>query len=332
MATLAPPGRMIRKLEKKIGLRAGQAVFVYGILILTMAFMACFTFFPMAWGAVISLFRYSPAAVGEGFLGLGGNNPFVGVRHYTTMLSDAPEGIEFRQQFVTSLIFAFLVLPLNLSITLPLAVLVESVAGRLKTLFRAIYFMPALTSTVAVAFMWQFIYHPQQGVLNTLIKLVGLTPPRSWLNDPAASVAGIPLALISVVIAYVWQDFGYNLIIFVAGLQGIPDELREVARIDGANAWNEFWRVTLPLLRPTMLFVCVMTLLTTLQAFAIFNVMMPDRGPTVHQTTPMVVAVYNNAFRYQFMGWGAAISMVLFLLTLGLTIVQMRVLRTEWEY
>ena len=331
------PGRqagvpVLRRLERKIGLRAGQAVFVYGTLLLTLAFMACFTFFPMAWGAVISFFRYSAVRTGEHFLGLGGNNPFIGLGQYATMVSDEPDGIHFRQQLLTSILFAFLALPLNLAITLPLAVLVESVAGRLKTLFRAIYFMPTLTSTVAVAFMWQFIYHPQQGALNVLVKAIGLTPPRSWLSDPAAIVMGVPLALLCIMIAHVWQEFGYNLIIFIAGLQGIPDELRQAARIDGANAWHEFWRITLPLLRPTMLFVCVMTLLSALQAFAIFNVMLPDRGPTVDQTTPLVLAIYNNAFRYQVLGWGAAMSMVLFFLTLSLTIGQMRLLRTEWEY
>jgi multiple sugar transport system permease protein len=190
--------------------------------------------------------------------------------------------------------------------------------------------LPTISSAVAVAIMWNFIYHPQQGLLNAILKLVGITPPKAWLTDPNAYFLGIPLAMIAVIIAYIWQDFGYNLVIFIAALQGIPGEIRDAARVDGANAWHEFWQITLPLLKPTLLFVCVLTMLSSFQVFVIFQVM-TNGGPS-NQTTPLVMSIYLNAFKYQNMGWAAAISMVLFVIIMAVTAIQYRLLRTDWEY
>jgi multiple sugar transport system permease protein len=163
-----------------------------------------------------------------------------------------------------------------------------------------------------------------------LIKSIGLTPPLAWLTDPNAFVLGVPLAMLAVIIAYLWQDFGYNLVIFIAALQGIPGEIRDAARVDGANTWQEFWQITLPLLQPTTLLICVMTMLSSFQVFVIFQVM-TNGGPS-NQTTPLVMSIYLNAFKYQNMGWAAAISFVLFLIILAVTAIQFRVLRTDWEY
>jgi ABC-type sugar transport system permease subunit len=261
---------------------------------------------------------------------LGGANPFIGLDNFRAMFDNSQPARVFRLAVVNTFVFAFLVLPLNLVITLPLATLVESVHEQLKGLFRAIYFLPTVSSSVAVAVMWGYIYHPQQGLLNTLIKMIGLTPPKAWLTNPNAYFLGVPLAMFAVIIAYLWQDFGYNLVIFIAALQNIPHEIRDAARVDGANAWQEFWRITLPLVQPTMLFVCVLTMLSSFQVFVIFQVM-TNGGPR-NQTTPLVMSIYENAFRYQNMGWAAAISMVLLLIIGVITVIQFRVLRTNWEY
>jgi ABC-type sugar transport system permease subunit len=295
-----------------------------------MVYMIAFALFPMVWALTLGFFDYSPARAGSGPLGLGGANPFVGLDNYRAMFSASQPARVFRQAFVNTFLFALLVLPLNLAITLPLALLIERVNPRFKSLFRAIYFLPAISSSVAVALIWSRIYTPQWGMLNALIKAVGLTPPRSWLSDPQAAVLGVPLAMVAVIIAYLWQDFGYNLVIFVAALQGIPQTLRDAARVDGASAWQEFWHVTLPLLKPTLLFVCVLTMLSSLQTFVIFKEL-TDGGPR-DQTTTLVMSIYVNAFRYQNMGWAAAISLVLFLIILTLTLFQFRFLRTDWEY
>ncbi len=330
MANLALTLRGNRNGKRASGLRSGQLGFISGALTPLMLYMIFFSLLPMVWALILGFFNYSPIRAGSGFLGLGGENPFIGLENFKDMFAETQPARVFRLAVGNTFMFALLVLPINLAITLPLAVLVESVHEKLKGLFRAIYFLPTISSAVAVAIMWGFIYHPQQGLLNSIIKLVGLTPPKAWLSDPTAVYLGIPLAMIAVIIAYIWQDFGYNLVIFIAALQGIPHEIRDAARVDGANAWHEFWQITLPLLKPTLLFVCVLTMLSSFQVFVIFQVM-TNGGPS-NQTTPLVMSIYLNAFKYQNMGWAAAISLVLFAIIMTVTALQFRLLRTDWEY
>jgi ABC-type sugar transport system permease subunit len=329
MANLAIP---LKKTSSKNGqgMRAGQTGFVAETMTPLMLYMMFFALLPMIWAFVLGFFDYSPTRAGGGFLGLGGANPFIGLENYKAMFANTQPARVFRMAVGNTFLFAFLVLPLNLIITLPLAIMVESAHKRVKGFFRAVFFLPTISSAVAVAIMWNFIYNPQQGLLNSLIKSIGLTPPRAWLTDPNAFVLGVPLAMLAVIIAYLWQDFGYNLVIFIAALQGIPGEIRDAARVDGANTWQEFWQITLPLLQPTTLLICVMTMLSSFQVFVIFQVM-TNGGPS-NQTTPLVMSIYLNAFKYQNMGWAAAISFVLFLIILAVTAIQFRVLRTDWEY
>ncbi len=316
--------------RRRSGREGGKNAFVFGSLTPIMLYMMFFSLLPIAWAVILVFFDYSPVRSGSGFLGLGGLNPFIGLGNFKAMFDASQPARAFRAAVGNTFIFALLVLPLNLAITLPLAVLVESINDRLKGFFRAIYFLPTISSAVAVALIWGYIYQPQNGMLNQVIKLFGLTPPRAWLSDPNAMVLGIPLAMIAVIIAYIWQDFGYNLVIFMAALQGIPESIKDAARVDGANAWHEFWKITVPLLKPTLLFVCVLTMLSSLQVFVIFQVM--TRGGPRNETTTLVLTIYDNAFRYQSMGWAAAISMVLFLIIVVITALQFRFLRTDWEY
>jgi multiple sugar transport system permease protein len=311
-------------------MRSSERRFVAAVLIPVIIYMVVFSLFPMIWVVVLSVFDFSPARAGSGPLGLGGRNPFIGLGNFQAMFADTQTAQLFRTSVANTLLFASLVLILNLVITLPLAVLVESAAERLKGVFRFVYFLPTVSAAVAVAIMWGYVFHPQQGLLNTVIRAVGLTPPRSWLTDPQAFFLGVPLAMIAVIIAYVWQDFGYNLVIFIAALQGIPREIKDVARIDGANPWEEFWHVTLALLRPTLLLVCTLTMISSFQVFVIFYVM--TVGGPQDQTRSLTMNIYENAFRYQNMGWAASMSLVLFAMILVVTLVQFRLLRTDWEY
>ena len=311
-------------------LSRGKARFVGGALSPLMLYMIFWTLFPMVWALILAFFKYAPSRSGGPLLGLGGDNPFIGLGHFQEMLADTLEAQKFRQSFKVSITFAFMVMPLNLLITMPLAVAVESAATRVKTLFRFAYFLPALTSSAGVAMVWGYLYHPQRGLLNMILKTVGI-PQQIWLSNPTAIYLGIPLALWAITITYLWQDFGYNLIIFIAALQGIPKEMKEAAIVDGANPWRIFWNITLPLLKPTLLFVCVMTMLSSFQVFDIIQIMTTDGRPQ-DQTRVMVLDIYLNAFRYHGMGWAAAESVILFLIVLTITIVQMRLLRTDWEY
>lgn len=330
MTRAAIAGRTEGPRKERTGLRPGQRAFVWGSLIPIFLYLSVFALFPMIWVVVLSFFNYSPVRVGDGPLGLGGRNPFIGLGNFIAMFGATQAAQLFRIAVKNTLMFAVLVLIVNLAITLPLAVLVESVHERIKGFFRAIYFLPTVSSAVAVAIMWGYVFHPQQGLINNFIKLIGLAPPRSWLTDPGAIYFGVPLAMIAVIIAYVWMDFGYNLVIFIAALQGIPREIRDAAHIDGATGWEEFRRVTVPLLRPTLLLVCTLTMISSFQVFVIFQVM--TGGGPQNQTRSLTMEIYENAFRYQAMGWAASMSLILFVMVLIVTLVQFRVLRTDWEY
>jgi ABC-type sugar transport system permease subunit len=286
--------------------------------------------FVLGWAFALIFFDYSPGRLGGSILGLGGSNPFVGLGHFIEMIKGTSvQANLFRISLRNTLIFAVAVLPLNLAITLPLAWLLESIGTRFKALYRTIYFLPVLTSSVGVALIWLTMYDPQAGWINAIIRAFGGTPV-AWLSDPRAGFANVSVAMWAVILAYLWQDYGYNMVIFIAALQGIPQELREAALIDGANPWRAFLKISLPLIRPTMLFVCVMTMLSSFQIFDIIQVM--TNGDPNNQTQVLMLDIYKSAFRYQNMGWAAAESFVLFLIVMGVTIIQMRLLRTEWEY
>lgn len=316
------------------GREASKKKFLAGTVSPLVLYMAFWTMFPLLWGLALAFFNYSPRRAG-GFLGFGLDNPFIGLEHFRNMLqfgSDVPlEVNQFHTGVKVTLIFAALDVPLNLMITLPLAFMIESVHDRLKGFYRTLFFLPVLAPSVGVAIMWDFIFHPQRGLLNAIIglfsgKLVGI----NWTGDPNLSFLGIPVAIFAILIAYLWQDMGYNLVIFIAALQGIPEVLKDAARIDGANAWRMFRHIIVPLLMPTILLTAVLTMISAFQVFDIIQVM-TDGGPK-NQTQVLLLNIYNYAFRYQKMGWAAAVSIVMFLMVLSISIVQTRLLRTDWEY
>jgi multiple sugar transport system permease protein len=315
--------------KPKGGLAIAKSRFVLGITVPLIVYESL-GLFVIGWAFVLMFYNYSSGRLGGPILGLGGTNPFVGLNNFIEMaVGKSVEANLFRVSLRNTLIFAFAVLPLNLIITLPLAYLLESIGERFKTLYRTIYFLPVLTSSVGVALIWMSMYDPQAGWINAIIRFFG-GKPVSWLSDPRAGFAGVSVAMWAVIIAYLWQDYGYNMVIFIAALQGVPQELKDTAMIDGANRWQTFMKVTIPLIRPTMLFVCVMTMLSSFQVFDIIQVM--TNGAPGNQTQVLMLDIYKNAFRYQRLGWAAAESFILFVLVMGVTIIQMRVLRTEWEY
>lgn len=309
--------------------------FVFGTVSPLILYMAFWTLLPLLWGFVLAFFEFNARQAGGPFLGLGGDNPFVGLQHFRDMLNFSPDAPLAVRQFhigvKITLLFAFLDVPLNLAITLPLAVMIESVHARLKPVFRTIFFLPVLAPSVGVAIMWGYIYHPQRGLLNAILglftgKLVGI----NWVGDPHLVIGGVPIALFAIVIAYLWQDMGYNLVIFIAALQGIPKSLKDAARIDGASAWQMFSRIIVPLLMPTIMLTAILTMISAFQVFDIIQVM-TDGGPN-NQTQVLLLNIYSYAFRYQRMGWAAAVSLFLFLLVLAISLIQSRMLRAEWEY
>jgi multiple sugar transport system permease protein len=328
---LAATGNVVLHRQRKSagGLAIARRRFVTGVIVPLLLYESL-GIFVLGWAFVMMFFDYSPGRVGGPFLGLGGSNPFIGLNNFIEMVKGTSvEANLFRVSLQNTLIFALAIMPLNLAVTLPLAWLLESIGNRFRTLYRTIYFLPVLTSSVGVALIWMSMYDPQAGWINAIIRSFG-GKPVAWLADPHAGFLDISIAMWAVILAYLWQDYGYNMVIFIAALQGIPQELKDAAMIDGASPWQTFSMITIQLIRPTLLFVCVMTMLSSFQVFDIIQVM--TNGNPGNKTQVLMLDIYKNAFRYQNMGWAAAESFVLFLIVMGVTIFQMRVLRTDWEY
>lgn len=306
--------------------------FVAGTVTPMVFYLATMSVLPLLWAFLLAFFDYSPRRIGGPILGLGADNPFVGLEYFGQMLSGAGRDARiFQNSLSNTLLFTALVLPLNMLITIPLAVMIESTSSFFRSLFRTIYFLPVVTSSVGVAVMWGYIFNAQYGLLNNGLRTIGVTPV-AWLQDPSANLFGVPSALLAVVVAYLWQDFGYNLVIFIAALQGIPDSLKDAAKVDGAGPLRVFFHVTLPLLRPTILVTSVLTVISSFQVFDIIQVMTQGGPGRIGQTRVLVLDIYENAFRFERMGWAAAIAVVMFLFVALLTLIQTRVLRTNWEY
>jgi len=207
---------------------------------------------------------------------------------------------------------------LSAAVSLAAAMAVNSKLTRFKPFFRSAFFAPWVTTLVAVALVWRYIYHPQYGLLNALLGLVGIGP-IDWLGNPHT-------AMPSIIILSVWKNFGYNMLVFLAGLQSIPEELYEAASLDGAGGWHRFRHITLPMLGPTFVFVGVVTMIASFQIFSEPYVM--TQGGPLKSTTTLVLLMYEQGFRWWRLGLSASIAVVLFLLTLAGTLL-LRLRRSE---
>ncbi len=236
-----------------------------------------------------------------------------GLANYTTLLSSPL----FWQALRNTAEFALIGGPVSIMVSLAAALLVNAKATRFKPFFRSVLFMPFVTTLVAVAIVWRYLYHPQYGLLNWMLGLVGLAP-IDWLGNPTFAMPAIMLVAI-------WKGFGYNMLVFIAGLQNIPEDLYEAARLDEASAWQQFRHVTLPMLRPTLFFVTVITMVGFFQLFAEPYVM--TQGGPLRSTTSLVLLMYEEGFRWWRMGYAAAVAVVLFLVILAFTLVQRRLQR-----
>ncbi len=209
--------------------------------------------------------------------------------------------------------------PLSVFVSLAAALLVSSRLARFQGFFRSVFFVPVVTTLVAVSIVWRYLYHPQYGLIDGLLRAIGIAP-IDWLGDPQ-------WAMPAIIVLAVWKNFGYNMLIFVAGLQSIPDDLYEAARLDGASAWQQFLHITVPGLGPTFLFVGVMTMLGHFQLFSEPYVM--TQGGPLKSTLSVVLLMYEEGFRWWRMGLAAAIAFVLFVIMLIGTMIQLRLQRTR---
>jgi multiple sugar transport system permease protein len=234
---------------------------------------------------------------------------FVGLENFKEIFSSN----DFWSAFGHTLYFIAGYLPAVIAISLGVAVLLNQ---RLRGLaiYRAAFFVPVVSAWVAVALLWKWILNPRFGLLNYALALIGIEGP-AWLYDPAS-------AMPAVILTSVWKDTGFLTVMFLAGLQGIPNIYYEAASIDGANAWHRFWRVTLPLLSPTVFFAMVISLINSFQVFDQIWIM--TSGGPAGATTVLVERIVKNAFSYSRMGYASALSWMLFLVIFGVTFVQMR--------
>jgi multiple sugar transport system permease protein len=283
--------------------RAGWA-FVAPALVL----IGVFFFVPVLAGLFLSFTDFDIYAIGRP-----DTARFMGVENYRQVLSNPL----FWQALGNTLLFVVLGGPLSVLTSLVAALLVSAKRVRYPGLFRSIFFMPVVTTLVAVAIVWRYLYHPQYGLLNWALGAVGIHPV-DWLGDPH-------WAMFAIILMAVWKNFGYNMLIFIAGLQSIPEDLYEAAHLDGAGGWAQFRHVTLPSLAPTFLFVGVMTMLGNFQLFAEPYVM--TQGGPLKATTTVVLLMYEEGFRWWRMGLASSLAFVLFVIMLLGTLIQMRLQR-----
>ena len=243
------------------------------------------------------------------------NVRLVGLRNYEE-LATSPL---FRLSLRNTLYFVLVGAPLTAAAALGAALLVNAKLTRLKPVFRAVYFAPFVTTLVAVAIVWRYLYHPEYGLLNYALGLVGIGPV-DWLGDPR-------WAMPAIILLAVWKNFGYHMLVFIAGLQAIPEELYEAAYLDGAGPWRRFRHVTLPMLGPTLAFVGLITMIGFFQLFAEPYVM--TQGGPLRSTTSLVLLMYEEGFRWWRMGYAAAVAFVLFLVILAAMLVQRRIRRED---
>jgi multiple sugar transport system permease protein len=265
-----------------------------------------FFFIPVAAAFIMSFTDFDIYSLGDF-----SKARFIGFENYKALLSDPV----FWQSFRNTAYFVFVGGPLTIFVSLFTAVIINSKAVWLKPVFRLGFFTPVVTTLVAVAVVWRYIYQPKFGLLNYLLSLVGVQG-TDWLGDPIWSMPAI-------ILLSIWKNFGYNMIIFLAGLQLIPEHLYEAARIDGASKWKQFTNITIPMLAPTTLFVSVVTLIGYFQFFA-EPFIMTNGGP-LNSTVSIVLLMYREGFRFWRMGYATAVAFMLFVIILIMTLIQLRV-------
>ncbi|MCF8265671.1 MAG: sugar ABC transporter permease [Melioribacteraceae bacterium] len=239
---------------------------------------------------------------------------FVGFDNYTKMFQSE----EFWSVLKNTGIFTFGTVPLNMALSLVVAIaLNKKIKG--KKFLRTAFFAPVIISPVAAAVIWRWIYDPNYGLLNYGISFLGVGSVN-WLNDPTA-------AMFALIIMSVWKTFGINMVLFSAGLQGIPETYYEAAKIDGAGKWAQFWKITLPLLAPTTFFIMIMSMISSFQVFDLVYVL--TSGGPLGSTKVLVFFVYEYAFKFFEMGYASAAAYVLFVILIVLTMIQVRYMKNR---
>jgi multiple sugar transport system permease protein len=298
-------------------------------------------------GVVIIVFRVVPIiaafAVSFYYVMMGKIVGFAGVSQYLMLLSDS----EFWNALLNTSYFVVGTVPVSLFLSLFIAIMLNQKVKALGA-YRTVYFLPVVTSMVAVAIVWKWIFHPRLGLANSFLDTIGLNP-MMWLEEPDGVFAlmagriginlpswlsGPSLALVAITITNLWRGIGYNIVIFLAGLQNIPNEYYEAAKIDGAGRMQTFWKITWPLISPTTFYVVIMTTIVSFQVFTLVYLMTgsPVGGP-LGTTKVLVYYIFEKGFESGGdMGYASCVALVLFVIVLGLTLVQRRLIERRVHY
>ncbi len=283
--------------------RRRDGLVALGFLSPTLLVVGVFVFFPIVFSFYLSFTQWNL---------FGGAPAFVGLDNYARMMRDA----EFWKVFANTGLYTVGTVPVNMALALGVAFFLhQEVVG--KRFLRAAFFTPVVISAVAAAVVWRWVFDPNLGLANAVLEAFGLGAVN-WTNSPRAAMGAL-------VIVGVWKSFGVNMVLFSAGLAGIPAHYYDAAQIDGANAWQRFWHITLPLLAPTTLFVLVLSMIGSFQVFDIVFVL--TNGGPLGATKVLVYYLYEYAFKFFDMGYASAVAYVLFAVLFVLTLVQIRVFR-----
>ena len=274
---------------------AGPALIVLGV----------FFAIPVASALLLSLTDFDLYALADM-----SNLRFVALGNYIDLLQTPL----FWKSLGNTAYFVVVGVPLSIAVSLGAALLLNAKVARFKGLFRTALFAPVVTTLVAVAVIWRYLFHTSYGLVNWALGHIGIAPV-DWLGDPA-------WAMPTIILFAVWKNFGYNMVIFIAGLAAIPEDLYEAARIDGASRWQQFVHVTLPMLGPVLLVVAVITVSGYFQLFAEPYVM--TRGDPLQSTVSVLYFMYEEGFMWWNLGRASAVAFLLFLIILGVTTLLLR--------
>lgn len=279
-----------------------------GFLSPTLLIFSIFVLFPVFFSFYLSFHKWNMFSAQRSFIGLD---------NYRAILANP----EFWSVLKNTLVYTLGTIPLNMGIALILAYFLnKKIAG--KKILRTAFFTPVIMSSVAAAVIWRWVYEPNFGLLNTVLGWAGI-PAINWLNDPTA-------AMFALIVMGVWKTFGVNMVLFSAGLQGIPAHYYEAAQIDGAGSWRKFWNITLPLLSPTTFFILVMSVISSFQVFDTVYVL--TSGGPLGTTKVLVFYLYEHAFKFFDMGYASAVAYLLFACIFAATMLQIRSLKGSVHY
>lgn len=286
-----------------------KILWAYLFLAIPLIFFLYIRIYPTLFAFEMSLYDWNPLAEEQEYVGAGN------YERLATELSN-PRSVT-RAAFSNTLVYVVLGVPIQLIFALLIALMLNEI-GRLTMLYRLLFFLPFVTSTISIAWVFRALYQPQFGFLNVLLTLFSL-PQQPFLKSPSQ-------ALFSILAMIIWQGLGFAVIIFLAGVKQIPRDYYEAATVDGANRWQSFRSITLPLLNPSIVYLIVLQSISFLRTFAPVLAMTTqgDGGP-LNSTTTVVLRIYREAFQRFDMGFASAQTVLLFAIILVVTIVQMRI-------